>query len=110
MHYRRALGVLVVYDITNEQTFLSLKDWIKCVKEQAELNVSIIIVGNKLDIVQANAELRQVSLEQGQQFAQEQNALFMETSAVENINVTEAFHALVEEIYRKPFNFGPHTQ
>jgi hypothetical protein len=49
-HYRRALGALLVYDITKEQTFLSLKSWLDNLKAHAEQDICIMLVGNKLDL------------------------------------------------------------
>ncbi|KII62741.1 Ras-related protein Rap-1b [Thelohanellus kitauei] len=60
-------------------------------------SVPIIIVGNKCDMVNE----RVVSTEKGKKFAESNNLLFMEISAKDNINVTQAFMALVEKIYAK---------
>jgi Ras-related protein Rab-11A len=49
-HYRRALGAIVVYDITKERTFTNVKRWIEAIREQADPNVVIVLVGNKIDL------------------------------------------------------------
>ena len=49
-HYRRALGAIVVYDITKERTFTNVRRWIEAIREQADPNVVIVLVGNKLDL------------------------------------------------------------
>ena len=54
-HFRRASGALVVYDITNEKSFKSVSKWIKQLKEFAEPDLSIMLVGTKLDLVAQNA-------------------------------------------------------
>ena len=49
-HYRRAEGALVVFDMTNENTFKSIKRWVESIKEHAAENVVIVIVANKSDL------------------------------------------------------------
>ncbi len=49
-HYRKALGALVVYDITKQNTFQNIKRWISVIREQADKNVVIILVANKCDL------------------------------------------------------------
>jgi GTPase SAR1 family protein len=58
-----------------------------------------MLVGNKLDIVQENNERREVPLEAAQQFAKEENLMFVETSATNCFNVREAFEKLLQEIF-----------
>ena len=60
-HYKRAIGALLVYDITKEQTFYSASKWITELKEHAEKDIVIMLVGNKLDLVKKNPNLRRVS-------------------------------------------------
>ncbi len=50
-HYRKALGALIVYDITKRQTFENVKFWLESLLSQAEQSLCIILVGNKLDLV-----------------------------------------------------------
>ena len=49
-HYRKSIGALIVYDITKEQSFMSVRKWIEEVKEHAEPDIVIMLVGNKLDL------------------------------------------------------------
>lgn len=49
-HYRKSLGALLVYDITKEQTFKNIEKWINEVKDHAEPEIVLMLVGNKLDI------------------------------------------------------------
>ncbi|EGR26967.1 hypothetical protein IMG5_203660 [Ichthyophthirius multifiliis] len=60
-HYRNALGAILVYDITKELTFYSLSKWIDEIKNQTKQNIFIMLVGNKLDLVQNNQSLRKVT-------------------------------------------------
>ena len=57
-HYRKALGALIVYDITKRQSFENVKFWLESLMMQAEQNLCIILVGNKLDLVQENPQKR----------------------------------------------------
>eukprot|EP00353_Schmidingerella_taraikaensis_P008419 CAMPEP_0185571182 /NCGR_PEP_ID=MMETSP0434-20130131/3252_1 /TAXON_ID=626734 ORGANISM="Favella taraikaensis, Strain Fe Narragansett Bay" /NCGR_SAMPLE_ID=MMETSP0434 /ASSEMBLY_ACC=CAM_ASM_000379 /LENGTH=224 /DNA_ID=CAMNT_0028186491 /DNA_START=8 /DNA_END=681 /DNA_ORIENTATION=- len=60
-HYRKALGCLIVYDITNRKTFQNLKYWLTTLLDSAEQDICIMLVGNKLDLVEEDPRSRQVS-------------------------------------------------
>ncbi|CAK72940.1 unnamed protein product (macronuclear) [Paramecium tetraurelia] len=85
-------GVLIVYDITNRQSFTEISKWIELTKNP-NTNVAKILVGNKSDLNGA----REVTSEEGQQLANTQGMLFIETSAKEGFNVEHAFLNLIEE-------------
>lgn len=57
-HYRKALGALIVYDITRRQTFENVKFWIDSLLAQSESNICIMLVGNKLDLVEEDPRKR----------------------------------------------------
>jgi Rab family protein len=69
------------------------------VKEHAEPDIVIMLVGNKLDICEKQPQDRKVSTERAMEFAKENNLLFMETSAYADVNVRDVFELLVQEIY-----------
>lgn len=69
------------------------------VKEHAEPDIVIMLVGNKLDICEKQPQERKVSTERAMELARDNNLLFMETSAYTDINVRDAFETLVQEIY-----------
>ena len=98
-HYRRAVGALLVYDVTNEKSFINLKKWLDDLKENAEPDIIIMLVGNKIDLCDKNPNIRRVSTEQGIKFAQQYSMLFEETSAINVTRVREAFENLLQEIY-----------
>ncbi|XP_035667132.1 ras-related protein Rab-12-like [Branchiostoma floridae] len=106
-YYRGAKGVLVVYDITNEETFENLPKWLMMIDKHAAPDIEVIVIGNKKD----KEELRQVSTERGEKFAYEHNCRFCEVSAKENLNVKDVFLKLVDDIVDKvppeiaPFGF-----
>ncbi|CAG9318347.1 unnamed protein product [Blepharisma stoltei] len=98
-HYRRAVGALLVYDVTSEKSFINLRKWLADLKENAEEDIVIMLVGNKIDLCQTTPLMKKVSTEMGQKFAQEHGMLFEETSAVTVTRVREAFENLLQEIY-----------
>jgi Rab family protein len=69
------------------------------VKEHADPEIVIMLVGNKLDLCEQKPAERRVSTERAMEFARENNLLFMETSAFTDINVRDVFELLVQEIY-----------
>ena len=88
-----------MYDVTRQQSFDSVLSWCNEVKEHNDPDIVMMLVGNKLDKVQSNPSARQISTEKAGKFAEKHGMLFMETSAVENINVQDCFEYLVQEIY-----------
>ena len=83
---------MIVYDITKENTFESLEKWHTKLTESADENIVIMACGNKSDL----EDERQVTQQQGQQFAEEKEILFLETSALESTNVEQAFMQVVK--------------
>jgi GTPase SAR1 family protein len=75
-HYRRASGAIIVYDITREKTFNNVKRWLENIKEQADPDVVIMLVGNKTDLPD-----RVVRREEGKSLADHEGIFFEETSA-----------------------------
>ena len=100
-HYRRAVGAMLVYDVTKEETFENLTTWVDEIRELAESNVTIMIVGNKLDLCDDYNKARQVPIETGSIFAQAHDLLFCETSALANLQVTEAYEQMINELLKK---------
>lgn len=90
------MGALLVYDITNEKTFASISQWLTDLRASAETNLKILLVGNKVDEVNADPSKRRVKPEEGLQFAKKNGLMFIETSALEGENVKEAFLELLE--------------
>lgn len=76
-------------------SFQNLDKWIAELKQHTDANLTVIIVGNKSDL----KHLRSVETKRGRQYATDHGMLFMETSALDCSNVTEAFEDLVLEIY-----------
>uniref|UniRef100_A0A1A7XG44 small monomeric GTPase n=1 Tax=Iconisemion striatum TaxID=60296 RepID=A0A1A7XG44_9TELE len=96
-YYRGAMGIMLVYDITNEKSFDNIKNWIRNIEEHASSDVEKMVLGNKCDI----NDKRQVSKERGEKLGLEYGIKFMETSAKSNINVENAFLTLARDIKTK---------
>ena len=97
-YYKSANGVLLIYDISNLQTYENVKNWISQIREEANPNVIIYLVGNKIDLPK---EKRVVNIEDGEKIAEEFEIKFKEASAKSGINVNEIFEELVEQIDEK---------
>ena len=98
-HYRKAVGSLLVYDVTRRITFENCIKWYKELKVFTDQECVICIVGNKLDLIEGNPNRREVSIEEGKNFAKKNKTLFFETSAKSNNNVVECFEELLQQIY-----------
>ena len=92
--FHNADGILFVYDITNAKSFEGVKNWIKEAEEVGDY-FQRIIIGNKSDL----EDERQVSLEELNEYANEEKINFYETSAKDNINLKEVFNKIVELIF-----------
>ncbi|KAE8677050.1 Ras-related protein RABA1f [Hibiscus syriacus] len=94
-YYRGAVGALLVYDVTRHITFENVDRWLKELRNHTDPNIVIMLVGNKADL----RHLRAVSTEDAKAFAEKENTYFMETSALESLNVENAFTEVLTQIY-----------
>ncbi|KAK6154753.1 hypothetical protein DH2020_009001 [Rehmannia glutinosa] len=105
-YYRGAVGALLVYDVTRNVTFENVERWLKELRGHTDNNIVIMLVGNKADL----RHLRAVPLEKAKAFAVRENIFFMETSALEAMNVEKAFTEVLTQIYhvvsRKALDIG----
>jgi len=102
-YYRGAHGIIVVYDITDAQTFASVKQWLSEIERFACENVNRLLVGNKSDL----KEKRKVETTTAKEFADSLGIPFIETSAKCASNVEEAFITMASEIKKKMANATP---
>ena len=94
-YYKGAHGIILVYDITDRDSFNNVGSWLNEVRKHAGPNVTRLLVGNKCDL---EAD-RKVTFAEGKEFADSQGMGFMETSAKARINIDEAFMALTKQVY-----------
>jgi Rab family protein len=100
-HYRRAVGALVVYDVTKEETFTNARRWMEELRGSAEPDCVIFLVGNQVDRVELNPQLRQVPTEKARAFAADHGLKFEETSALTNARVSDVFDTLLHSKYSR---------
>ena len=95
---KKADGVILMYDISDLESFEAVENWIKSIREIGKDKLPIILVGNKCDL---SDDKRKVSLKEGQDKASEFNIPFYETSCKEGINIKEVFEKLIDDIIEK---------
>jgi len=95
-YYRGAVGALLVYDIAKHATYVNVTRWLKELRDHADSNIVIMLVGNKADL----RHLRAVPTEEAKAFAAENGLSFIETSALDASNVELAFQNILTDIYR----------
>ena len=99
-YYRGGNGVLVVYDITDRDSFTNLTSWLIEIEKNANKNVFKLLIGNKNDLESE----RKVTFNEGKEFADSNGMKFIETSAKTADKVYEAFELLTKEIIKNNLN------
>lgn len=98
-YYRGAQGIILVYDCTQPQTFDNIKPWLQEVATHSTHEAAVkLLVANKVDL----EGQRQVTTQQGEEFALEHGMIYIETSAKTKLKVQEAFGELVLKIMETP--------
>ena len=101
-YYRGAYGCIIMFDITNYQSFDNVKRWIEDVQNYGNYNkLSIIIVGNKSDL---NIK-RAITIEEAEEFCNKNNLKYFDISVKDNINIKESFNYLINLISTKEKNY-----
>jgi small GTP-binding protein len=95
MYYRGAQAAIVVYDLTMNDSFTKAQNWVRELQRQANANIVIALVGNKLDLAGTK---RAVDYRLAESYAIENNLLFMETSAKTAANVVDLFTAIATRL------------
>ncbi|KAE9445317.1 hypothetical protein C3L33_22785, partial [Rhododendron williamsianum] len=96
-YYRGAHGIIIVYDVTEMESFNNVKQWLNEIDRYANDTVCKLLVGNKSDLV----ENKVVDTQTAKAFADELGIPFLETSAKDSINVEQAFLTMAAEIKKK---------
>lgn len=107
-YYRGAMGIMLVYDVTDGKSFDSIGKWLRNIDENANEDVVKMIIGNKCDL----EDKRVIPAERGQDVAKHHGIPFIETSAKTNVNIKRAFDDITSRILekqpeRKPEPIGP---
>jgi Ras-related protein Rab-8A len=123
-YYRGAMGILLVYDVTDEKSFSNIRNWIRNIEQHATESVNKMLIGNKCDMVDKKVRtksktkhkksnklinylfLQVIETDRGKQLADEYGIKFMETSAKNSINVDEAFITLAKDIKKRLIDDG----
>ncbi|KAJ7547321.1 hypothetical protein O6H91_08G080100 [Diphasiastrum complanatum] len=103
-YYRGANGIILVYDVTDESSFVNIRNWIKNIEQHAEENVNKILLGNKADMDESK---RAVSTARGQALAKDFGLKFFETSAKTSQNVENSFFTIARDIKQRLEASGP---
>lgn len=90
-YYRGAVGALLVYDIAKHLTYENVERWLRELRDHADQNIVIMLVGNKSDL----RHLRAVPSEEAKAFAEKNGLSFIETSALDSTNVEAAFQNIL---------------
>ena len=90
----RVQGIIILFDITNKDSFNNLNEWIKTVREQVGNNLAILLVGNKCDL----EENRLVFKEEANIFAKNEKIKYIETSCKTGENIIKAIDYICEKI------------
>ena len=91
--FTRVQGIIILYDITNKNSFINIQNWIKLIKETND-SIPYVLAGNKCDLTNQRA----VEEEEAIKFSKENNINFMETSAKQDINIIDCVNSFVQKI------------
>ena len=95
---KKADGVILIYDISNRESFDSIGEWIKNIRETGKEILPVVLVGNKCDLPPEKRKITEIEVKEK---ADEFKIPFFESSCKEGINIKEVFHKLIEEITTK---------
>jgi len=94
MYYRGAQAAIIVFDITNRNSFEKAKDWVKELQQQGDPNVVVALVGNKVDM----ENQRKVMQEEATNYSNENSLFYVETSAKTAVGVSDLFMKIARQL------------
>lgn len=100
--YRRAMGIMVVYDVSDEKSYINVSKWMTKIKENTGKNVNKILIANKCDL----EKKRKVTKERGESLAADLEIPYVEMSALSSSNIDEAFIILTRDILNRVLRYG----
>ncbi len=86
------------YDVTNRNSFLNIKRWLRELLENTDIKCVVFLCGNKVDLADKDPKIREVSYEEANDFAIENHLTLYETSACTNRNINQVFQEMIESI------------
>ena len=96
-YYKGADGILLVYDVTDEESYNKIRDWMEQITSNTDNeDIGLVLLGNKCDM-----ESRVVTEEMGKEMAKELNVDYYETSALNGLGINEAFEGLTKDIMKR---------
>jgi small GTP-binding protein len=96
-YFRSAVGVILVFDLTDRKSFEDLNGWLNDVHSLCDPNAVVTLIGNKSDLTKERA----ISQSEAESFAKMHQLTYLETSALGGDNIQEAFQRTAETVYRK---------
>ncbi|KAM7416792.1 hypothetical protein PAMA_018722 [Pampus argenteus] len=98
-YFRRADGVLLLYDVTCEKSFLNVREWVDMIEDVSKEDIPVMLIGNKCDLRQGGGN--SVPTSYGEKLAMTYNTLFCETSAKDGSNILEAVLHLARQVTKQ---------
>lgn len=100
-YYRGAHAIVIVYDVTDRESFASINYWIAEVKKYTDDDIPILLIGNKIDLDTSNYQTRKITEIEAKKYANSHRCMFVETSAKDNTNIDECFTKIVSTLIDK---------
>ena len=98
-HYRKAVGALLVYDVTRYSSFENCVKWLQELRNNTEKDCVICLIGNKIDLLENNKGMRKVQKTVAENFAKRNRVLFFEISAKKFGEINSCFEEMIKRIY-----------
>ena len=95
--FLKTQGIVILFDISNETSFINLKSWMNEIKDECSSDIPIILVGNKSDL----EDNRVIDKERAMEYAKNENLEYIETSSKTGENINKALSLIIEKIYQR---------